>query len=129
MYLKGEGMNRSAARIVLRLFAASLALFLGAASFAQAQQLTFTPFHSEGIYAPGEKVGWTVSLPAGAVAPAARYTYTIKTNDMDVIGTGSFDLSTGSAIIETTVDVPAMLHVTVDNAPPPPSRSRPCRSS
>ena len=122
MYLKGEDMNRSAPHSAISLLAASLALFLGATSFAQAQQPTFTPFHSNGIYSPGEKVGWTISLPAGAVAPAARYTYTIKTNDMDVIGTGSFDLSTGRATIETTVDVPAMLHVTVDNATPPPSR-------
>jgi len=114
-------MNHPAPRFALGLFAASLTLFLGAASFAQAQQPTFTPFHPNGIYAPSETVGWTVTLPAGAAPPPTRYTYTIKTNDMDVLKTGSFDLSSGNATIETSFDAPAMLHVTVDNtaAPPP----------
>ena len=114
-------MNHPAPRFALGLLAASLTLFLGAASFAQAQQPTFTPFHPNGIYAPGETVGWTVTLPTGAAPSPARYTYTIKTNDMDVLKTGSFDLSSGKAAIETAFDAPAMLHVTVDNtaAPPP----------
>ncbi|HEY0283131.1 MAG TPA: acetylxylan esterase, partial [Rhizomicrobium sp.] len=93
-----------------------MTLLFSAAAFAQAQQLTFTPFHSNGIYALGEKVGWTVGLPDGAAPSPARYTYTIKTNAMDVAGTGSFDLSSGSATIETSADAPAMLHVTVDRA-------------
>ena len=113
-------MNQPAPRFVLGLFAASLTLLLGAASFAQAQLPTFTPLHANGIYAPGETVGWTVALPAGAATQPSRYTYTVKTNDMDVLKTGSFDLSSGTATIETSFDAPAMLHVTVDNAAAPP---------
>ena len=112
-------MNHLASRHVLRLVAASFALFLGTA--AEAQQLSFTPFHSNGIYAPGEKVGWTVTLPAGAAASTGSYSYAIKTNDWDVLKTGSFDLSSGSATIETSYDNPAMLHVVVDQAAAPSS--------
>lgn len=81
---------------------------------ADAPQLIFTPFHADGIYALGEKVGWTVTLAAGTAVPKGRFAYTIKSNDLDVVKTGSFDLSSGTATIETTFDQPAMLYVTVD---------------
>jgi cephalosporin-C deacetylase len=83
-----------------------------------AQQLSFVPFHSTGIYRLGEKAGWTVSLPKGAAA--AKYTYEIKTNNFDTIKTGTLDLSSGSATIEATLTEPAMLYVTVtpEGAPP-----------
>jgi cephalosporin-C deacetylase-like acetyl esterase len=84
---------------------------------ADAPQLVFTPFHADGIYALGEKVGWTVTPAPGTVAPKGRFGYTIKSNDLDVVKTGSFDLSSGSARIETALDEPAMLYVTVDYQP------------
>ncbi len=85
-----------------------------------AQQLTFAPFHSNGIYAAGEKAGWTVSLPKNATAPPAKYNYEIKKNNFDNIATGTLDLATGSATIEATLQEPAMLYVTVnaEGAPP-----------
>jgi len=85
-----------------------------AASAADAPQLIFTPFHADGIYTLGENVGWTVTLAPGTAAPKGRFAYTIKSNDLDVVKTGSFDLSSGTATIETTFDQPAMLYVTVD---------------
>jgi cephalosporin-C deacetylase-like acetyl esterase len=85
-----------------------------AASAAEESPLTFTPFHADGIYALGEKVGWTVTLAPGAVSPKGRFSYTIRSNDLDVVRTGSFDLRSGSATIETTFEQPAMLYVTVD---------------
>lgn len=91
---------------------AEIALF-AAASLAHAQQLTFTPLHSNGIYALGEPAGWTVTLPPGSAAPAAAYTYTIKKNNFDAIHTGTLDLSSGIATIETTLREPAMLYVEV----------------
>jgi cephalosporin-C deacetylase-like acetyl esterase len=81
------------------------------ASLSDAQQLSFAPFHSTGIYRLGEKAGWTVSLPNGAAA--AKYNYEIKKNNFDTIKTGTLDLSSGSATIETTLTEPAMLYVTV----------------
>jgi cephalosporin-C deacetylase len=99
----------------LRLSAASLALayalFLAALP-AQAQVPSFTPFHQNGIYALGEKAGWTVTLAPGATS-SSRYTYIIKKNNFDVIAAGALDLSSGSATIETALGEPAMLYVEV----------------
>jgi cephalosporin-C deacetylase-like acetyl esterase len=102
----------------MRLSIAALALVI--ASCAQVPPLSFVPFHSTGIYRIGEKAGWTVSLSKGAAAPTAKYTYEIKENNFDVIKTGTLDLASGSAIIETTLEQPAMLYVTVsaEGAPP-----------
>ena len=101
----------------MRLSIAVLAplLFL---NLAEAQQPSFVPYHSNGIYRIGEKAGWTLSPPKDA--PAAKYTYEIKKNNFDVIKTGTLDFSSGSATIETTLQEPAMLYVTVaaEGAPP-----------
>ncbi len=107
----------------LRLSAASLALahaFIVAALPALAQEPTFTPFHQNGIYALGEKAGWTVTLPQGATS-SSHYTYTIKRNSFDVIAAGALNLSSGSATIETALGEPAMLYVEVrpDASPAP----------
>lgn len=83
-----------------------------AAHLCAAQQPTFTPYKASGIYAVGEKVGWTAALPPGA-APAAGYTYAVRKNNQDVIKTGTLDFSSGRATIETTLDEPAMVYVQV----------------
>ncbi|HEV2268039.1 MAG TPA: acetylxylan esterase [Steroidobacteraceae bacterium] len=110
--------NMSRAGRPLAIFCAALIVSVppqfAAAAAADAQHLVFTPFHTDGIYALGEKVGWTVTAAPGTVAPRGRFGYTIKSNDLDVVKTGSFDLSSGTATIETTFDQPAMLYVVVD---------------
>jgi hypothetical protein len=58
----------------------AVVLFLAAARLCSAQQLTCTPYKASGIYSIGEKVGWTVTLPQGAVQ-AGEYVYTIKRNN------------------------------------------------
>lgn len=100
-------------RITRRVLLACAVVAIGSAAAAQ-PQLTFTPFHADGIYALGEQVGWTVTPASGSVAPKGRFSYTIKSNDLDVVKTGSFDLSAGKATIWATYDRPAMLYVTVD---------------
>jgi cephalosporin-C deacetylase len=118
----------SASRKV-RALACSLLIVLGLAAWQNASaadepQLTFTPFHANGIYALGEKVGWTVTPAPGTVPPRGRFSYTIKSNNLDVVKTGAFDLGSGTATIETTFDRPAMLYVVVDyQAGFPPSLS------
>lgn len=77
-----------------------------------AQQLTFTPYHANGIYAVHERLGWRVEVPAGQTA-AGRYTYTLKRDGSAVIGTGTLDLSTGHGVIEASLDRPGMLLVEV----------------
>src|SRR5215218_6842323 len=83
-----------------------------AAHLCAAQQPTFTPYRAGGIYAVGEKVGWTATLPPGA-APAEGYTYAVRKNNRDVIKTGTLDFSSGRAVIETALDEPAMVYVQV----------------
>jgi cephalosporin-C deacetylase-like acetyl esterase len=87
-----------------------------AAPAARAEDAVFTPFHPSGIYGLGEKAGWTVTPARGAAT--AKYTYVIKKNNSDTIATGVLDLSTGSAVLATTVDEPAMLYVEVNASTP-----------
>ena len=95
----------------------ALALLLTAPRFALgAQQPTFTPDHADGIYAAGEKVGWTVTLPKGA-SPVA-YRYVIRRNGGDSLSSGTLKFSKGRARIETALAEPAMLLVEV--TPPAP---------
>jgi cephalosporin-C deacetylase len=85
--------------------------FLLAAPFLHAQQLSFAPFHPNGIYELGERAGWTVTLPPGA--PAARYSYTVKKNNLDTLKTGTLDFSSGSATIEASLEEPGMLYAEI----------------
>src|SRR5256885_15874474 len=77
-----------------------------------AQQLIFTPYHANGIYAPRERVGWNVAVGPGQTA-AGTYSYTVKRDGLAVIGTGTLDLSSGHATIVTSLDQPGMLLVEV----------------
>lgn len=102
--------------IRLRLSGASLALvcaFVCVTAPAQAQPLSFTPIHQSGIYEPGEKAGWNVTLAESTAEPVGKYSYVIRKNNLAVIQTGTVDLSSGSASIETTLNEPAMLYVEV----------------
>jgi cephalosporin-C deacetylase-like acetyl esterase len=90
----------------------ALALVCAFVSAAPAQQLSFTPFHKNGIYEVGERAGWTVSG-----STPGKYGYTIKTNNLDVIQKGTLDLTSGTATIEAIVSEPAMLYVEVAAEP------------
>src|ERR1044072_4359852 len=94
----------------------ALLFVLCAAQLCTAQQPTFTPYKASGIYAVGEKVGWTATLPPGA-APTPASTYEVRKNNQDVLKTGTLDFSSGRAVIETTLDEPAMVYVQVSNGP------------
>ena len=91
------------------------ALCAAGAARLPAQRPTFTPDHPTGIYAAGERVGWTVTLPAAAAGP---YTYTIKRNGGEVVSSGALAFRKGRARIETTLAEPAM--VVVEVRPPRP---------
>jgi hypothetical protein len=91
---------------------------------AGAEDLSFVPF--AGSYAPGETVGWTVSLAPGAAPAPGSYSYTIIENEKTLAKTGSFDLKSGSAKITVRSDKPATVRVVVDYlAPPPPAPPSP----
>ncbi|HVW84968.1 MAG TPA: acetylxylan esterase [Bryobacteraceae bacterium] len=76
------------------------------------QQLTFTPYHANGIYNIGETVGWNVT--PGPVEPAYRYKWTIRRNNADVLKEGNLDLSSGRDKIEITGDQPEMIYVAIE---------------
>ena len=98
--------------VALPLAAQQVAAPPAAAPSASAQHPTFTPDRATGIYAIGERVGWTVALPRG-VAAAGPYTYTIRKNGGDVLSSGSVQLVRNRGRIETTLSEPAMIVVEV----------------
>ncbi len=75
------------------------------------QQLTFAPYHANGIYKIGETVGWTVT--PGPVAPTYSYKWTIRRNNADMLKEGKLDLSAGKDRIEITGDAPEMIYVAI----------------
>jgi len=107
------------------------ALLVVAALSTTAQQLTITPFRRSGIYAAGEKVGWTVARRSGNEAPDSKslvnttFNFTIKKNNQDLLKTGTLDLSAGSAAIEITLNEPAMLYVEINPEPASPTSPSP----
>jgi cephalosporin-C deacetylase-like acetyl esterase len=91
---------------------AAMAAAIAAGSPLAAQQPTFTPDRADGIYATGERVGWSVALPRGTSA-TGPYTYTIRRNGVDSLSAGSLVLKNGRGRIETRLAEPAMLVVEV----------------
>ena len=77
-----------------------------------AQQLTFAPYHANGIYNIGETVGWTVT--PGPVDPTYSYKWTIRRNNADVLKEGKLDLSSGKDKIEIAGDQPEMIYVAIE---------------
>lgn len=103
-------MTRTRVRFALALLVA------GAFAFGQPaaiqQQLTFTPYHANGIYEVNEVVGWTVT--PGPVAPTYAYKWTVRRNNAVVLKEGKLDLSSGKDKIEVTSDEPAMIYVAIE---------------
>ena len=64
------------------------------------------PFHANGIYKVGDKVGWTVS-------GARTCEYEIRRNNSKVLKKGVLDLSTGPKTIECVLDEPGMVFATL----------------
>jgi cephalosporin-C deacetylase-like acetyl esterase/lysophospholipase L1-like esterase len=75
-----------------------------------AEEIRFTPRNPTGIYAIGEKVSWTVTLPKGPATRPDRYQLSIRKNNSEVIQTGELDLSSGTATIETFLNEPGMIY-------------------
>lgn len=76
------------------------------ASLCLAQELAITPFKASGVYERGEKAGWIVEPAAAAAATA--YRFELRKNNLEVIQSGTLDLSR-PATIEARLNEPAML--------------------
>src|SRR4051794_1025509 len=70
--------------------------------------LAFEPFHASGIYRTGERVGWTVRAPLGN--SYTKYSYEIRENNLKLLKSGVLDVSSGAAVLETTLDHPGMIY-------------------
>jgi|GEM_PF-5359769 len=91
-------------------FHRALAVFLLALAGTALAAPTFTPFDPSGLYAPGEKVGWTVTFSAD---DTQSYTYQIKKNNFTPLASGTLDPAAGTATLETVLDEPAMVYVEI----------------
>jgi cephalosporin-C deacetylase len=74
---------------------------------------TFTPRHANGIYALGDTVAWTATLPAGTAANPGGYLYKIRKNNLEILETGVLDFGKGPATIDVVVREPMMVYVEV----------------
>jgi hypothetical protein len=70
---------------------------------------TFTPKQASGIYAVGDTVAWTAALPEGQTAEPGGYLYKIRKNNLEVLETGSLDVSKGPANVDVVVHEPMMV--------------------
>jgi cephalosporin-C deacetylase-like acetyl esterase len=99
-----------------RVFSICSVLFVCWSAIAQRapipQQLTFTPYHANGIYKIGETVGWIVT--PGPEAPTFAYKWTIRRNNAVVLKEGKLDLSSGKDKIEIAGDQPEMIYVAIE---------------
>jgi len=96
-----------------------LASALAFGSAASAAELNVTPLKTSDIYAVGEQLGWTFSLPPSVSAPPdTTFSYTIRANSSETIGSGTFNLADGPATIKFSLDHPTMVTVTVVRAAP-----------
>ena len=79
--------------------------------------ITFTPDHEDGVYAVGERVGWTVRGALGM--RSLRYTWTARENNGTEVASGAMDLRSGVGRIETALSRPGMLYVRLTPADAP----------
>ncbi|MFZ4507561.1 MAG: acetylxylan esterase [Fimbriimonas sp.] len=72
------------------------------------------PYHADGVYALGEKAGWTVT------GPSSKVKYTLKLNNKVELQTGELDLTKGPAKIEVSAKEPTMvfMQLTPEGAKP-----------
>jgi cephalosporin-C deacetylase-like acetyl esterase/lysophospholipase L1-like esterase len=95
------------ARTFARTFTVLVFALLAAAS--HAADFTLVPLNPGGIYKLGESAGWTVS-PSGA--PVGGYSYSLRKNNLDVLKTGTLDLS-GTSVIDVRLNEPATLFLEI----------------
>jgi cephalosporin-C deacetylase-like acetyl esterase len=79
------------------------------------QVLKFTPQKPSGIYAPGEKIAWTIEPVIERKITGA--TYTLKKNGLTVFQSGEVDLSSGRATIATSLDEPGAVLLEIQLPP------------
>lgn len=93
---------------ILRGIAFVLVMLCGQALSAQAQSLSITADHENGIYQKGESVDWRIRWSGGGVAPEA-VSYVLKQGGLTEIGKGSLNLTQGEAHVIAKLNQPGTL--------------------
>ena len=93
------------------LIAAALIL-TGGWALAAEPQFTVTPDHATGVYAPNEKVTWTVDTKADRAGLTAL-PYKVKKDGQGDAASGTIDLSAGPATISASREEPGALLVSI----------------
>ncbi len=70
--------------------------------------LVFEPFHANGIYRTGERAGWTVHALLGG--GYTKFKYEIRENNFTVLKSGVLDLTSGTGVLDVTLDHPGMIY-------------------
>ena len=104
-------VTKVAAWVCAPLIAAALFLSLGSA-FAVNPVYTATPDHPTGVYAPNEKVTWTIDV-TGDRSTLTAVPYKVKKDDADVVTSGTLDLSTGPATVSGSRPEPGALQLSI----------------
>lgn len=91
----------------------------------QTEALTVTPDRATGIYAVGERVGWTFAATGNA---AQRFTYLVRENNDRTVQSGELNLASGSGRIETRLDRPGMILVRLTPVKPDAGLNRTVRN-
>jgi len=77
-------------------------------AWARAQEITAVPLHSNGIYAVGEKIAWSIAAPG-----ATEIHGTVKANDAKLLWNGVIKLTDGHGTLETSLSEPGMVLATL----------------
>lgn len=97
------------ARASIRGFLLCLLWVCGVA--AATDQPVLQPLKAGGVYALGEKAGWSVSMSREA-AHQGPYTYSLRKNNLDVLKSGTLRTSAHSTI-DVVLNEPAMLYLEI----------------
>ena len=97
--------------IILRsaLLSAAAALLT---NFAFSQDITATPQHANGLYNTGEKISWRIAAPGATDVHAV-----VKLFDTKVLWEGPIKLDNGSGVLETSLDAPGTVLVSLSAKP------------
>ena len=86
-----------------------MAASAGLAPWTHAQDIVVTPLHASGLYSAGEKMSWRIAAPGLTNVHAV-----VKRFDTAVLWEGPVKLDAGRGLLETSLDAPGTVLVTLD---------------
>ena len=93
-----------------------LALFVGLASHASAQEVTVTADHAQGVYSIGQPIRWVIkTIETQAVQ---QVNYSIKEGGLTQVRAGTIALTNGTGLIEASLQRPGTLLLEITSGKP-----------